>query len=284
MCAYGDPMATADRDAADLAFGLLLRSRRRARGWSQLELAHAAGTSPRHLSFVETGRSRPGTDLVERLATALELDATTTCALLTCAGHRPSLTGAVEETPQSVSSLEPVRQVLVDHEPFPGCAIDHLGGVRLANDPYLRLVPDALDRSPEDHVDAFFGESGRRWIENWSEVAWAEADRRVMAAARSHDPEAMQLATRALDHLGGTPRPRQPADSPFVCVRLRTGRGSQRLALNTTVMCFEVVSDAITTGLRLELSYPADDATLAWFSHTPNRGRPILPIPSERTG
>ncbi len=266
MCAYGASMGTATGDAADSAFGLLLRSRRRARGLSQLELAHAAGTSPRHLSFVETGRSRPGAELVERLAAVLELDTTTTGALLSCAGHRSSRTGAADETPQRVSSLEPLRQVLVDHEPLPGCAIDHLGGVRLANDPYLRLVPDALDRSPDDHVDAFFGESGRRWIENWPEVAWAEADRRMMAAARSRDPVAMQLATRALDHLAGTPRPCRPTDAPLLTVRLRTGRGETRLALNTAVMHFDIVGDATTRGLRLELSYPADDVTRDWFT------------------
>src|SRR5262245_64626794 len=54
-------------------FGELLRRWRVRRGMSQLALAGAAGTPPRHVSFLETGRSRPGADLVLRLADALDV-------------------------------------------------------------------------------------------------------------------------------------------------------------------------------------------------------------------
>lgn len=55
------------------AIGKQLRHWRAVRGWSQAQLALEAGTTARHLSFVETGRARPGQDLVLRLASALDL-------------------------------------------------------------------------------------------------------------------------------------------------------------------------------------------------------------------
>jgi predicted transcriptional regulator len=47
--------------------GPLLRQWRERRRLSQLELALEAGVSARHLSFVETGRSKPGRDMLLRV-------------------------------------------------------------------------------------------------------------------------------------------------------------------------------------------------------------------------
>src|SRR5687767_2184942 len=67
-------------------FGQQLRHWRTRSGMSQLTLSSLAGTTPRHLSFVETGRSRPGSDLVLRLATALDVPVRERNALLVAAG------------------------------------------------------------------------------------------------------------------------------------------------------------------------------------------------------
>src|ERR1700753_1518152 len=52
--------------------GPLLRDWRRRRRMSQLDLALEAGVSSRHLSFVETGRSRPSAEMGVPLAQAPE--------------------------------------------------------------------------------------------------------------------------------------------------------------------------------------------------------------------
>lgn len=56
-----------------MAFGPALARLRRSRSWSQEELAHHAGVSQRHLSFLETGRSLPGQRSLRRLIEALAL-------------------------------------------------------------------------------------------------------------------------------------------------------------------------------------------------------------------
>ena len=53
--------------------GGLLREWRSRRRLSQLDLALEADVSPRHLSFVETGRSRPSRELLLHLAEHLEV-------------------------------------------------------------------------------------------------------------------------------------------------------------------------------------------------------------------
>ena len=67
-------------------FGRRLRAWRRQRGLSQLELALRVGTTPRHISFLETGRSRPGNEMVIRLASELDVPPREQNALLEAAG------------------------------------------------------------------------------------------------------------------------------------------------------------------------------------------------------
>ena len=55
------------------AFGRYMKQWRRQRGLSQLELAVRADVSQRHLSFIETGRSRPREDVVHKVAEALDI-------------------------------------------------------------------------------------------------------------------------------------------------------------------------------------------------------------------
>ena len=66
--------------------GALLREWRRRR-MSQLDLALEAGVSARHVSFVETGRSRPSAEMVLHLADQLDVPLRDRNRLLLAAGH-----------------------------------------------------------------------------------------------------------------------------------------------------------------------------------------------------
>src|SRR3954452_19608709 len=70
--------------------GPLLRDWRARRRLSQMELALDADVSARHLSFVETGRSKPSRDLVLQLAEHLEVPLRERNALLLAAGYAPA--------------------------------------------------------------------------------------------------------------------------------------------------------------------------------------------------
>src|SRR5262249_42954418 len=77
------------RRATIPAVGVLLQHWRRARNVSQLALAHQADVSPRHVSFVETGRTKPSRAMVLRLAETLSIPLRERNALLLAAGFAP---------------------------------------------------------------------------------------------------------------------------------------------------------------------------------------------------
>jgi transcriptional regulator with XRE-family HTH domain len=122
-------MATATSSDA----GQLLRQWRERRRLTQLELALDARVSARHLSFVETGRSKPGRELLLRLAEQLDLPYRERNHLLLVAGHAPAFPERSLDDP----ALEPVRAaldgVLAAHEPYPGMAFDRGWNLVAAN-------------------------------------------------------------------------------------------------------------------------------------------------------
>ncbi|MFC7572277.1 helix-turn-helix domain-containing protein [Klenkia terrae] len=69
--------------------GALLRQWRQRRRLSQLELSNEAEVSTRHLSFLETGRSRPSRQMVLHLADRLEVPLRARNELLLAAGYAP---------------------------------------------------------------------------------------------------------------------------------------------------------------------------------------------------
>src|SRR6059058_2653786 len=104
--------------------GTLLREWRQRRHLSQLELAGMAGVSTRHLSFIETGRSRPSREMVLHLAEHLEVPLRERNALLLAAGFAP----AYRSTDFDADDMKPVcdalQRVLSSHDPYPALAVD----------------------------------------------------------------------------------------------------------------------------------------------------------------
>jgi transcriptional regulator with XRE-family HTH domain len=115
---------TAVRYDLEPQVGGLLRDWRERRRLSQLELANQTGVSARHLSFLETGRSKPSRDMVLRLADQLDVPLRERNPLLLAAGFAP----AYAETPMSEPPMSAVRaalrQVLTGHEPYPALVVD----------------------------------------------------------------------------------------------------------------------------------------------------------------
>ena len=136
-----DPVSTL---APPRRVGPLLKVWRQRRRLSQLDLAVEADVSARHLSFVETGRSRPSRELLLHLADHLEVPLRERNELLLAAGYAP-LYG---ETALDTGEMAPVRdaldKILAGHEPFPALVVDRRWDLVSANRPALALMTDGV--------------------------------------------------------------------------------------------------------------------------------------------
>ncbi len=104
--------------------GDLLREWRQRRRLSQLDLAIAADVSSRHLSFVETGRARPSSEMILHLADHLDIPLRDRNALLLAGGYAPAYPerGLAEPELQAVRAA--LRQILAGHEPYPAVVVN----------------------------------------------------------------------------------------------------------------------------------------------------------------
>lgn len=252
-------MATASTTVTP--FGGRLRSWRRAAGVSQLELAHRAATTPRHLSFLESGRSRPSAGMVERLAEALALPLRERNALLAAAGLPP----AFAETPLDAEDLAPFRavvtQLLAGHEPYPAFVVDRHWNVVQANRPAAMLLPPA---GGANLVRLSYEGPWRGLIANWDELAWPGVRRLEReAAARPGDDVLAGLVSIARAAVAGLPETHPAGGERVLCPHFRVG--DQVIRTASVVAHFGQPLDVTLEELRIELICPADAEAERFF-------------------
>jgi transcriptional regulator with XRE-family HTH domain len=266
-------------------FGQQLRQWRRRSGVSQLDLALQAGTSPRYVSFIETGRSRPGRDLVLRLAAALDVPIRERNALLTSAGLPP----AFPARDLSDLAMRPVKlvldRVLTGHEPYPAWIVGRGMQFLASNCAAEALFPGMCSLQPREIVDLWFGPGPfREMVENWPDVVWAGVAGLRREATRTSDPQLLDLLRRAEGHARLVPKPEVEAipDLPVICPRLNMdGRTIRTIS---TVMRFDTAVDVTVSELRVELMFPADDESEAYFRQTAAHQVRTVPRPAPARG
>lgn len=252
-------------------FGVLLRRWRANRGMSQTALALAADSSTRHLSYLETGRSRPSRDMVLRLGEQLNLPLRDQNVLLLAAGFAPAFAERRLEEMSSVTSA--MEQILRAHLPYPAYVLDRHWNVVLSNAALPQLYegcsPELL-RSPVNAVRLILHPDGMgpridnfvEWRAHTVTVLKQQIEARV-------DPVIQALLTEVLSYP-------VPKGSPKEAVALASSDGPQRYVtplrvrtrfgrvsfLNTTTV-FGAPADITLSELALEMLFPADEVTMA---------------------
>jgi len=248
--------------------GLLLREWRERRRLSQLDLALLAGISTRHLSCVETGRSRPSPEMVLRLAESLDIPLGERNRALLAAGYAPAYEDARADPAATRRLLDTLDLALDAHEPWPALVLDAHFDVVAANaavDRLLALVDaDLLDLSrqrrpgdaaPPRHGTAHHQPAGLARVP----AAPGPATRRRRARRRAG------RAARRGRRLAGPCRQHRGRGGPVVRVAPGADVGGTALRLYSTVATFGTPLDVAASEQAIETFLPADDVTRAWL-------------------
>ena len=195
-----------------LAFGSLLKAWRARRRVSQLGLALDAELSQRHLSFLESGRSKPSRAAIEKLADALTVPRGERDRLFAAAGFvSPS-----QMTPWSNEARAAIDEslafIIERHDPFPAMVVDRLWNLKQFNAATSRFLAPFGPAPSQNVVVALLHPDGpRRALVNWREAAAGlVALIEVEVARRLDDGEGRALLLEIFD-LPGRRRLRQRA-------------------------------------------------------------------------
>jgi transcriptional regulator with XRE-family HTH domain len=251
--------------------GTLVRDWRVRRHRSQMELALATGVSPRHLSFVETGRSKASPELLLALAEHLEIPLRERNTLLLAGGYAPRYPRTSLDSPEMARVLATLQAILERHDPYPGLVIDRYWNVILANSGALGLIqglPKHVLGPPANvfrvslHPDGLAGRTSN--FEDWAYYLLGQLHRSTIVTG---DP----AFERLLEEVSAYPavvaigdwRSVSLSAAREVLVPFRLKLDGTELSMFTTLTVFGTPQDVTVAELAIDLFYPADDATEA---------------------
>jgi transcriptional regulator with XRE-family HTH domain len=224
---------------------------------SQLDLSSASGVTPRHISFVETGRSVPSRELLHALADALEMPLRDRNELFLAAGYAPPYRQLALDDDEIREVIAAFDRILESHEPCPGVVLDRHWNLVRSNHGAQRLFgallgPTEVPETP-NVLRLVFGPL-RPKIINWAELAPA-----LLARARREsiggvpDPELESLLDELTGHLDDVGR-RLIASWPVIDVAFDVDGEVRRYF--STVTTLGTAADVGLQELRIELFHP----------------------------
>ncbi|MGI9610896.1 MAG: helix-turn-helix domain-containing protein [Acidimicrobiia bacterium] len=242
-------------------FGRELRHWRTHRGMSQLELAIEADSTSRHISFLETGRSRPSAAMVDRLCDALQVPVRERNDLFEGAGISAPYENSSIEDPNFGPFRFAIDAMLNKHMPFPAFVLDRNWNIVLANAGATAMI----DPGEPNMVRMMFGGSLQPMIDNWDAVAWNGLARLRQDASNHPDSEELaELIEHARSSVAGTPRPTSVGSSLVACPQFRIN-GTIIPTITITAQ-FTAARTAMTDELRIQLVFPETEAGAELFT------------------
>ena len=253
------------------SFGSILSEWRAVRRLSQLDLALLTGISQRHISFVESGRAQPSRDMIFKLADGLDLPLRARNDLFLAAGYAPTYLERRLDVAEMKAAREALEMILRHHEPYPAVVMDANWNVVMQNAAASRIMAysvgaDALRQLFPDGVLNFmqlmFSQGGLRpHVLNWTHTRAALLHRlRREAAGSSASPS--EALRRKLD---SEPTPRNEIslndERLDLLLSLELRVADVRLRLFNTFTTFGTPQDVLLQELRIDMSFPADEAT-----------------------
>ena len=234
-----------------------------------MDLALEIGVSPRHLSFVETGRSRPSPELVLAIATHLDVPLRERNTLLLAAGYAPRYSQSSFDDPSMVHARASLQRMLDAHDPYPGVVVDRSWNVVLANNAAALLTAGLPDELLVLAAERLPGEPASRRTRR------AHIERRRMGTAVVPTAATVGGADRRPGARDVARRGRELSDGRHVARRVRDDRVGRtaaadpdathgrrhELSLFTTITTFGTPRDVTLDELALELFFPADADT-----------------------
>jgi len=255
---------------AQPSVGALLREWRERRRLTQLELSLDAGISTRHLSFVETGRSKPGRETLVRILQQLEVPFRDQNRLLLASGHAPAFPERSLDDPELLPVRAAVDQILARHEPYPAVVVDRAWDLVAANPAMLSLtegvsIDPALLEPPVNILRLGFHPRGLApVIVNLGQWRSHFCQRLERQLAGTGDPGLADLLEEVAGYPmpGGEPHPGSDADAREMLgpVRFRAPGGGE-LSFFGMFATFDTPFEVTTSELAVELLFPADQGT-----------------------
>lgn len=246
-------------------FGHQLKHWRGLRRMSQMELGLEANVSARHISFLESGRAQPSSQMVVQLAQTLDVPRGARNHLLSAAGFANKYQARALDGVDMAPVRDAMEQMIAAHDPMPGFVLDRHWNIVSGNQGFARIAAMFDLSKGGSLLDALLALSDPKLVfENWAEFGWYILNRlRTENAHLGGDPvleKAIVALAADVDIAGFRHLGLMPAIIPT-----RILVGPQVLSFISTIAQFGSTEDIVLNDLRIELLFPADAETAAFM-------------------
>ncbi|MEP3655982.1 MAG: helix-turn-helix transcriptional regulator [Litorimonas sp.] len=250
-------------------FGDIIRHWRSVRRFSQLTLSAETGISSRHISFLETGRSKPSRGSVLTFGRVLEMPKPIINDALLAAGFAPEYPAHDLSDVNLKPMMDAVAMILENHAPFPAIIIDGDWQIVGGNVPAMHMMQFLPLNGSTSVVDALLNDDPDNPVFlNWDVIATWTLTRLQLEASRlgsggtlletskklANDPRFVSIDQNAL-----------ATNAPYLTMTARID--GQELSLFTMLAEFTTAQDVSMSERRVELFFPADDVTRIYFEN-----------------
>lgn len=258
-------------------FCQLMKSWRAKSGVSQLELALRCEVSQKHVSFLESARSRPSKLMVMLICEALNIPLRDRNSLLLSAGFSPSYKETSLTEPELAAVDQALTMMLDQQEPYPAMVVDRLFNVLRANQGAMQMQfmlygvdkPEDLPPTASNVLRGLFHPDGfRRHIANWEDLAPCVL-RRLQSEvyANGGDPE-LQALLDEMTQCDGVPadwKQHVPGGWHAPILTVDVEKDGKRFRFFSTIATLGTPQDVTLEEIRIECYFPADDETRRLF-------------------
>lgn len=256
-----------------MSFGGELKKWRARRRLSQLDLAYDAEISPKHLSFIETGRAKPSREMVLRLSEQLELPLRERNVLLASAGFAPVFPERSLDDESLAAVKRAIDVILNGHEPNPAIAVDRRWNLHAMNKAaeMLTTMVDATLLEPPVNVLRFclHPDGLARHIVNyfeWRHHLISHLERQIDLTGDAL-LSALVAELKEFPPPKGAVRPRHSDDFGFnVAAPLRLSTPAGELSFMSVTTVFGTPIEITLEELAIESFFPADEFTASFLA------------------
>lgn len=249
------------------AIGCILREWRKQRRYSQLQLSLESGISAKHISFLETGRSIPSKEMILKIGEFLFLPKREINRALYATGYAP----IYRELPTEHEDLQPVfnaiEKMIANHMPYPALVINQNWDIIKVNNAAKNLLTSLGYSKHKNLIEALISDNRETSkIINWHEQVSIILMRLRYEISRLNGSKRLEALAKDLSACLAPTDQVINIDAEPSILPIRFQVANSVLSFFSIISQLSSIQDVAVSELKVELMFPADEATIKFYS------------------
>ncbi|MEM7184744.1 MAG: helix-turn-helix domain-containing protein [Spirochaetota bacterium] len=252
------------------SFGEMLRFWRKINHISQMDFSLDIEISTRHLSFLETGKSKPSYNLVLKISNCLKLPFRQRNAFLIAAGYVPAFQEEDFTSKNFLVVREALQRMLEKHEPYPAFVVNTSYKILMKNKGYDNLVKlyagDKTLKKYDNAMQILFSKDGLQpFVKDWHVIEYFLLSRLKEEIVSTQNKELSKLYLELCKKQKERSSNNMQMDSNLPVMTLVLEKELLKTSFFTTITTLGTPLDVTTQELKIELLFPSNDETKKLF-------------------